>query len=169
MRAALISLLIAALTAPPLLGQGISPGRRLRFSANADSVPRVGIVDSISHGRIWLRPALGAPHVVELAGLRTVEISQGRRPALGKGLAFGALGGVAVGGALWLALVSGDPYEEYKNLLAAVYLGSGAVGGALAGAGVSLILARDRWQSIPRGQWPAVSAWWKVGLSVAAF
>ena len=124
----------------------------------------MGVVDSLNQDRIWLRPAGQSATPIPLTQVKRMELSQGRKPALGKGLVFGALSGAAVGGALWLAFISGDPYDENKVLWAAVFLGSGVAGGALAGAGLSLILARDRWEVVPRERWAVGRAAWQLGL-----
>jgi hypothetical protein len=146
-------------------GQRIMSGQRVRMTLTSDSI-RTGVVDSLNQDRIWLRPARQSATPIPLSQVQRMELSQGRKPALGKGLAFGALSGAAVGGALWLAFISGDPYDENKGLWAAVFLGSGVVGGALAGAGLSLILARDRWEVVPRDRWAVGPAAWQLGFQL---
>jgi hypothetical protein len=81
-----------------------------------------------------------------------------------EGTCFGALGGPIVGGALWLAFISGDYDDGTKGIFAGVLLGSGAVGGALAGMGLSVILVRDRWILLPRDRGAIRPPAWRLGL-----
>lgn len=159
----LLPLLGTVLATQVAAGQRIMSGQRVRVTLTSDSI-RMGVVDSLNQDRIWLGPARQSATPIPLTQVQRMELSLGRKPAWGKGLALGALSGAAVGGALWLAFISGDPYDENKGLWAAVFLGSGVVGGALAGAGLSLILARDRWEVVPRDRWAVGPAAWQLGL-----
>ncbi len=140
--------------------QTVSPGQRVRLTSTTDSI-LTGVVDSVRGNQIWLHSTPPHSPPVQLDYVRILELSQGGKAALGDGLAYGALGGAIVGGALWLAFINGDPYEEMKGMWAAVFVGSGAVGGAVAGMGLSLALARERWKIVPRDQW---AARWLLGL-----
>jgi hypothetical protein len=159
----LVSVLSALLAAPVAAGQDVTSGRRVRVTLT-DSSAKVGIVDSVSQDRVWLRSSPQHSAAIPLDRVQLLERSEGRKPAWSKGLAFGALGGAIVGGALWLAFISGDNDDGTKGLWAGVFLGSGAVGGALAGMGLSEILARDRWVVVPRERWAVGPQVWRLGL-----
>jgi hypothetical protein len=118
----------------------------------------------VSQNRIWLHSTPQPSAAISLDRVQVLERSEGRKPDWSKGLAFGALGGAIVGGALWLAFISGDYDDGTKGLFAGVLVGSGAVGGALAGMGLSVILARDRWVVVPRDQWAVGPPAWQLGL-----
>jgi hypothetical protein len=158
----LLSALIALMAPHVAAGQHITSGQRVRLTL-ADSSARIGVVDSVNRDRIWLR-STPYPSVVALDRVQVMERSERRKPALSKGLAYGALGGAIVGGALWLAFISGDYDDGSKGLFAGVLIGSGAVGGALAGMGLSLALARDRWVVVPRDRWAARPPAWQLGF-----
>ncbi len=158
--------LLSVLATQVATGQRVMSGQRVRMTLTSDSV-QMGVVDSLNRDRIWLRPAGESATSVPLTQVQRMELSQGRKADLGKGLALGALTGAAVGGALWLAFISGDFDDGNKGMWAAVFLGSGVVGGALAGAGLSLILARDRWEVVPRDRWAVGPAVWRLGLRLA--
>jgi hypothetical protein len=163
-RLCLLSGVSTLLAAQVAAGQHIASGHRVRLTLS-DSSARAGVVDSVNQDHIWLRstpqPSAGIP----LDRVQVLERSEGRKPAWSKGLAYGALGGAIVGGALWLAFISGDQEEEdTKAIFAGVLIGSGAVGGALAGMGLSAVLARDRWVVVPQDRWTVGSVVWQLGL-----
>jgi hypothetical protein len=144
--------------------QRVTPGQPARVTLT-DSSTRLGVLDSVTRGEVWFHSDLQPPAPIPSARIQRLELRQHRKPDVGKGIAYGALAGVVVGGALWLAFINSDEFEEEKGRWAAVFLGSGAAGGALAGAGLSLILARDRWTTVPRDQWAlAPPAAWYLGL-----
>jgi membrane associated rhomboid family serine protease len=144
-------------------GQQLTPGQRIRVTLG-NSVTHSGIFDSVGQDGVWFRTTRQRSAAIPRDRIHVIEQSQDRKPALAKGLGYGALAGALVGGALWLAFINGDPYEEMKGEWAAVFLASGAVGGALAGAGVSVILASDRWVVVPRDQWATGISSWQLGL-----
>jgi hypothetical protein len=141
-------------------GQVLAPGQRVRITTESTLTGRV---DSVSRDRIWLSPSPAEP--IPLDRIRKVELSRGRKPALGKAAAYGALAGAVVGGVLWAAFIAGDEYsEDPKELFALALIGGGAAGGALAGMGLSLTLARERWEIVPRDDWVRRSAQWRLGF-----
>ena len=157
------SVLSTLLAANVAVGQHITSGQRVRVTLT-DSSTKIGIADSVSQAQVWLRSTPQPSAAIPLDRVQVLERSEGRKPAWSKGLAFGALGGAVVGGALWLAFISGDYDDGSKGIFAGVLLGSGAVGGALAGMGLSLILARDRWVVVPRDRWAVGPPEWRLGL-----
>ena len=162
-RWALLSCLSMLFTIQPAAGQRIAPGQRARVTLT-DNSTRLGVIDSVGRDEIWLRPELQPAAPIPRGQVQRLELWRDRKPEVGKGIAYGAVGGALVGGALWLAFINGDEFEEMKGLWAAVFLGSGAVGGALVGAGVSLILARDKWIAVPRDRWAVARTAWHLGL-----
>jgi hypothetical protein len=166
-RARLLLFLLGPIAPQVAGGQDLTPGQRVRLTLTGDST-RTGIFDSASQEQVWLRSESAGR--IPFSGVQRVELSRGRQPAWKKGLACGALAGTVVGGALWLAFINGDQEEdEIKEIFAAVLLGSGAVGGALAGAGLSLILARDRWEVVPRERWTIRLPTWQVGVRLGGY
>jgi hypothetical protein len=162
-RWALLSGLSMLFTFQPAMGQRIAPGQRARVTLS-DSSTRVGVIDSVSPDEVWLRPELQPAGPVPLDRVHRVELWRDRKPEIGRGIAYGALAGAVLGGALWLAFINGDEFEEMKGMWAAVFLGTGAAGGAVAGAGLSLMLARDKWVAVPREQWAVARTVWHLGL-----
>lgn len=164
LRCVLASFLATLLAVQMAAGQRIIPGQPARVTLT-DSSARLGVVDSVSQDQVWFRSDSGAASSIRLDRVQRMELRQDRKPELGKGIAYGGLGGAVVGGVLWLAFISGDQEEaDIKQIFAAILVGSGAVGGALAGAGLSLILARDRWVVVPQDQWAAAEPVWYLGL-----
>jgi hypothetical protein len=159
----LLSLIGTLIAVPMAAGQHLTPGQHARVTLT-DSSARIGVVDSVSRDAIWLRSNLKPAVPIAFNQIQRLELRQDRKADVGKGIAYGALAGAVVGGALWLAFINGDEGEEDKGLWAAVFLGSGTAGGTLAGAGISVILARDRWITVPRDQWVAGPPAWYLGL-----
>jgi hypothetical protein len=159
----LLSVLSTLLAAQVAASQQVASGQRVRVTLT-DSSAKVAVVDSVSQDQVWLRSTAQSSAAIPLNRVQRLERSEGRKPAWSKGLAFGALGGAIVGGALWLAFISGDYDDGTKGIFAGVLLGSGAVGGALAGMGLSVILARDRWVVVPRDRWAVRPHAWQLGL-----
>jgi hypothetical protein len=159
----LLSVLSTLLVAQVTASQQIASGQRVRVTLT-DSPAKVGVVDSVSRDQIWLRSTAQSSGAIPLDRVQRLERSEGREPAWSKGLAFGALGGALVGGALWLAFISGDYDDGTKGIFAGVLVSSGAVGGALAGMGLSVILARDRWVVVPLDRWGVGPPVWQLGL-----
>ncbi len=164
LRWVLLSFFATLLAVQMVAGQRITPGQPARVTLT-DSSARLGLVDSVSQDQIWFRSDSESALSIPLARVQRMVLRQDRNPQWKKGLGYGALGGAVVGGALWLAFISGDQEEsDIKQIFAGILVGSGAVGGALAGAGLSLILARDRWVVVPRDQWAVAQPVWYLGL-----
>jgi hypothetical protein len=147
--------LLTLIVVPSLHGQGLVPGQRLRFTTTTDPVRQVGVVDSITAGRVWLRVADRPPQEMALTDLRDAQVSQGRSYTP---LFLGIVAGAVAGGLAFTNLEDTD--GELAGLLAPIYIG----GGALVGGGIGLILSHERWQAIDPRTGAAARGAWNVGL-----
>jgi hypothetical protein len=144
----------AQVAAPPRLASG----QRVRVTLSPDSVV-TGVFSSLGQDQVWLRSSS-----IPVERVQLIELSQGRKPAWIKGLAYGALGGAVVGGLLY-ATITDEYMKDDSNIWIPVFIGAGIAGGALIGGGLSLILARERWSVVPREEWATVGSRWRIGFS----
>lgn len=169
LRRMLLVLFAIVASTPLLAGQDLPIGRRVRLTL-ADSSTYVGRVDSAHDARIWLEPEATLPRAVDINQVNRVEVSRGRKPKFLLGAALGAGLGLVTG--LVLKQASEDVDPEDDRLFTALYAGVGTLGGALIGTGLSVVLARERWETVPSDRWAAPRAGrdlhtihgWQLGL-----
>jgi hypothetical protein len=119
-------------------------GQRVRVTVpTASAVALVGRLDSVDADSLRLRRAVEPSVAISLRDVVRLEVSRGRRRALGAGVGFAA--GAVIGGTVGAVAYSGTdtPTET-------VALGSAAFGGVV-GAVLGLLIGgmTDRWEEVP--------------------
>jgi hypothetical protein len=148
---ALFILMATAASVPALAGQDLPLGRRVRLTF-ADSSRYTGRLDSTDDDHVWLAMRNTGSHAVDLQQVKSIEVSRGRKPKWLLGAALGAGAGLLIGVVLKNTAESYiDPDEE--GLINTLYLGLGTAGGALIGTGLSVVLARERWEPVAPATW----------------
>lgn len=173
-----VPLLVAALcgwlTARPAVAQ--QAGQRIRLTT--DSVPSgwlVGTVAGVEADSFRVDVAGGGPKWVLRQRVLRMEISRGRRSAIGAGAAQGAAFGALLG-AVGAARGMAKPCAWHTAAAAVcgetrILVGSGLGGavGAIVGAAIGSLIKQERWEATTAAPPPIVltSGGTGVGLSVA--
>jgi hypothetical protein len=132
---------------------GVPLGARLRLDAPSIGGRTKAVLLDWRGDSLRIATAGGAPVVLPLSAVRSIEVSRGKSRLLGVGV--GALWGAGIYGALGLAIIARwDPGCEHvvgechpPNKLGAMVLM--LEGGAMLGAIVGAIVGRERWQRLP--------------------
>jgi len=155
---ALRSLAVVALLvvfAQPASAQApVSPGQRIRATMNNGGVV-IGAVTAVSGRQSLTVNVEGAPVTVDLNGVRMLEVSRGRQPAVVKGAMYGGAAGL-LGGLVFArqASASIDLTDTGVNVGTEESISWGGVAlwgvsGALNGLWVGYFLLGEDWSRIP--------------------
>ncbi len=121
----------------------VEPGQRVRVTApSASRVALVGRLDSVDADSLRLRRAVEPSMAISIRDVVRLEVSRGRRRALGAGVGFAA-------GAVLGATVGAVAYSGTDTPKETVALGSAAFGGVV-GALFGLLIGgmTDRWEEV---------------------
>jgi len=164
------TLAVAALASKPVHPQAISPaaiGERVRITTPTQRGPdRVlgQVVAARADSLVVQTPGVATPRAVAIGEISTLEVSQGMHGNGGRGMAYGSLIGVAVGGLLGAATYTKPdcngaflcPSPESSG----IDVVAGGLLGGLVGLGVGGLWGAahpsERWQARPLGTAPRV-------------
>ena len=146
---------LAALTTPSV-AQTIDPalGSRIRFTARGITTGRTTAVVVERHGdTLHVVPEHGAPVVVRLDQLSSLEISRGKSALLGAQTGALWTGGIYAGLGVVLAVAAQSVCDygcDSPNVFGTVaYF---ALSGAVVGGGIGAIIGRERWERMETSQ-----------------
>jgi hypothetical protein len=143
----------------------VEPGQRVSVTApGASPVALVGRLDSVDADSLRLRRALETSMAISIRDVVRLEVSRGRRRALGAGVGFAA-------GAVLGATVGAVAYSGTDTPKETVAVGSAAFGGVVSALFGLLIGGMiDRWEEVPLDRLrPSVAAQHdgRLGLAVS--
>jgi hypothetical protein len=154
--------MIALGVVPPAFGQAqpadstLYPGAKIRVAASAREPGRLtGILLRVDQDSLHLETRNGT-FAIPRSGITRIDVSRGQKSALGKGLKWGFLSGLAVGAVgfgILCGLVDGDGedsycYQDGTAVVLAASLGLGIVGGTGIGALIGAASHTERWERL---------------------
>ena len=131
----------------PSQDSALTVGSRIRVTSSLVQSRVRGVVESVEHGVVTLRPDGGGPIKLSLASITRMDVSLGRRRSVIQGLAAGVLAGLLISLAMPVDPNACGPGEENfcsrGEAIIGATLGTGAIG-----AVVGTFIKRERWTRI---------------------